>query len=122
MGASFDASELLKLASVLESEAKSSKERASGVVKKGALNIKKQMQDEARPVQRGRVAAAISYDVTADGAGIVAEIGPEEGHAGSLAFFYYGNSKIGPQIPDPMGALEHEYPNLKSYLEKLIDL
>lgn len=123
MGAEFDVQGLRQLQRRLTlAGGRASKTRAKAIVSKAALEIKNQMKDEARHVQGGRVASAIDYDVNTDAGGITAEIGPEKGGPGSLAFFYYGNSKIGPRIPDPMGALDQEIPSLKSYLSRLIDL
>lgn len=124
MGASFDASELDKFSRHLALAGQASKRKAVGVVKKAAVNIKKQMQEEASAAgpSGSRLSRTINFDVKVDGGGITAEIGPQEGHAGSLALLYYGNSKTGPVIPDPMGAADAEYPSLKSYLSKLVDL
>lgn len=109
----------------LDAAATSFKPRARAIMSKGALEIKRQMKDEARgagPRVGPIIAATINYDIDVSEGGITAEVGPEKGHAGSLAFFYFGNSRIGPRIPDPMGALESEYSHLKSYLNKLVDL
>lgn len=124
MSAEFDVQGLDALQRNMTLAGSSSKRQAAAVVKKAAVNIKNQMQDEARGAgyAGARLARTINFDVKSDGGGITAEIGPRKGHAGSLALLYYGNSKTGPQIPDPMGALDHEIPSLKSYLQKLIDL
>ena len=122
MSADFDVQGLQEVSRRLTLAGTASKRGAAAVVKKAAVNIKNQMQDEARHIEAGRVSSQINFEIKTDGGGITAEIGPQEGHAGSLAFFYFGNSKIGPRIPDPMGALDAEIPNLKSYLSKLVNL
>lgn len=71
--------------------------------------MKKQMVAEASGVAGDRVAAAISYDVKMNATGFEVEVGPVEGGAGSLAFFYYGNSKLtSPMIADPIHTLRDE--------------
>lgn len=122
MSADFDVQGLQQVSRSLTLAGRKSKTRAAAIVKKAAVNIKNQMRDEAQHVEAGRISSTINFEIKSDGGGITAEIGPQEGHAGSLAFFYFGNSKIGPRIPDPMGALDAEIPNLKSYLSKLVDL
>lgn len=122
MSAEFDVQGLQQVSRSLTIAGAKSKTQAAAIVKKAAVNIKNQMQDEARHIEAGRISSQINFEIKTDGGGVTAEIGPREGGAGSLAFFYYGNSKIGPRIPDPMGALDAEIPNLKSYLSKLVDL
>lgn len=124
MGAEFTVQGLDALQRNLTIAGSTSKRQAAAVMKKAAVNIKKQMQAEASAAgpSGARLSRTINFDVKSEGGGITAEIGPRRGHAGSLALLYFGNSKTGPQIPDPMGALDAEYPNLKSYLQKLIDL
>lgn len=50
--------------------------------------------------------SAITRSVTHGGFGV--EVGPRRGGAGSLAFKYYGNSKVNAVIPDPIIALHDE--------------
>lgn len=76
------------------------------VISRAGMNMKRQGAAEAQGVQGGRISAAWGYDVK-DG-GLAVEAGPAEGGAGSLAFFYFGNSKIGPRLPDPVGLLNQE--------------
>lgn len=116
----FDTRELQRLATDLDRSSARFKQQSRAVMVRGLLNIKKQMQAEARGVQRGRVSRAISYEVKGGiGGSIVGEVGPEEGGAGSLAFFYYGNSHIGPRIAEPMGAAEAEVPAIISNLVRI---
>ena len=90
---------------------------ARKVIQRGALNIKNQLRDEASGhVHAPRLPYAITYDTQITRDGIEAEIGPLEGGAGSLAFYYYGNAKTGPILPDPKGALDAEAGNVEKYL------
>ena len=78
------------------------------VMTRAGVNIKRAGQADARGVQNGRISAAWSFDVKPSRRGVEIEAGPVEGGAGSLAFFYYGNSKIGPRISDPVHILDSE--------------
>lgn len=90
------------------------------VVAKGALNVKQQMQRDAAGIAHAPgMPRDISYEVTVDGAGISAEIGPTAGDVGSLALLYFGNSRSGPVIPDPLLAAEAEAPALQRFLEQV---
>ena len=78
------------------------------VVKKGALNVKKRLQDEAQGVAHAPgFPRSITFDVELQGDELVAEIGPEKGGSGSLALLYLGNSKTGARLPEPMLSLIH---------------
>ena len=121
MSVEFDTSELRQLAADLGSAGA----RASGAVRattqKAALNIKQQLQREASGREHApRLPFAITYDTRELQSGIIAEIGPRTGGPGSLAFYYYGNSKVGPQLPDPMGALDAEAPAYAKYLAEAV--
>lgn len=94
------------------------------IVKRGALNIKKDMQAEMKkssnPGMR-YVATQIHFDELDDG--LTAEIGPEKYGPGdgSLAnIAYFGTSKGGGTVEDPKFALERETPNFIRELEKII--
>lgn len=105
----FDASELIDLEAALSSAASRVIGKIEQVTSKGALNVKQQLQREAQGIRHApRLPATIDYELRSGSDFAEAEIGPREGGAGSLAFFYYGNSKVGPQLPDPMVALEAE--------------
>jgi len=87
------------------------------VMAKAGLEMKRKGKAEASAIQGGRVAAAWSYDTTNHAGDITVEAGPREGGAGSLAFFYYGNSKIGPRLPDPVHIVEEEATVTARFLE-----
>ena len=92
------------------------------VVKKGALNVKKRLQDEAQGVAHAPgFPRAITFDVELTGDEIVADIGPEKGGAGSLALLYLGNSKTGPTLPDPMLAADKEAEDMAEWLGKVAE-
>ncbi len=92
------------------------------VVKKGALNVKKQLQTEAdgHP-HAARMPQAITFDVELDGKEIVADIGPEKGGVGSLAFYWLGNSRTAPVLPDPMLAADKEAEAMAEWLGKVAE-
>lgn len=93
--------------------------KIKGVVSKGALNVKKQLQAEAsKSSSFGVIAASIGYDLTETSAGggtsVEAEIGPqrERNDSAGLLGAYWGWSKGGGgSLPDPLIALEAEAPN-----------
>ncbi len=92
------------------------------VVKKGALNVKQRLQREADGHPHApRMPQSITFDVELDGDEIVADIGPEKGGAGSLAFYWLGNSKTGPTLPDPMLAADAEAEVMAEWLGKVAE-
>jgi hypothetical protein len=117
MAVTADTSELDALAADLASAGARVLPRVAAVTRKGALNVKNALRAEAEGVAHAPgLPAAITYDTTFSRGGVEAQIGPREGGAGSLALLYFGNSKTGPRLPDPVGALEREAP---SYVEHL---
>jgi len=80
------------------------------VMSKAGLKMKQKGAAEARGHKHApRLPAAWSYDIKqSDWRQSVVEVGPREGGQGSLAFYYFGNSKIGPSIPDPVHIVEEE--------------
>lgn len=124
----FDAREVTALANDLAAAGPKVLSEVPKVVGRGALNVKRQLQEEAQGGHRsgGAIARSISYETTVTADGAEAEIGPESGHSrghpragGGLAFAYFGNSKVGPVLPDPMGALRAEAPRLEAALADL---
>lgn len=85
------------------------------VLRKAGQNIKDGAARDAagHPYFKG-MGAAWSYDLTV-GSGVGIEVGPEKGGAGSLALAYFGNSKTGPVLPDPVHLLEEEAPRLEEF-------
>ena len=86
------------------------------VVKKGALNVKTRLQAEAQGVAH---APGFPRGITFDE--IVADIGPAKGGAGSLAFYWLGNSRTGPVLPDPMLAADKEAEVMAEWLGKVAE-
>jgi hypothetical protein len=99
-------------------------DQVPGVIKKGAVEVKKQMVEEmgssfwfkgAKP--------SISFDIL-DG-GFTAEIGPVSGPGGmagdlaSLAYFG-GSSGGGGTVPDPVGALNADAPRMEKALADVL--
>jgi hypothetical protein len=116
-----DVSELERLEADLSSAFTRAARKVEAVTSKGALNIKQQLQREAQGIAHApRLPSSIDYEVRTGSDFTEAEIGPREGGAGSLAFFYYGNSKIGPQLPDPMIALEAEGEKFAEHIARVI--
>lgn len=122
MSFSFDSSQLALAARNMTLAGAMSKAHVWAVANKACVNIKTQMQQEAQHVQRGRLAADISYDIKDGGNVVTAAIGATLDDVGSLQFFYLGNSKVAPQLPDPMGAADAEWPRLKAALLDAIGL
>ena len=117
-----DFSELRKLATDLRNAGNVVRSEARAVVSKGALNIKNQMRDEAKR-RHYDFSHRISYDLKVGPDSIEAEIGPETGGVGSLAGIAYfgGVNGGGGTVPDPLGALEAEAPNVERYLAELAE-
>lgn len=117
----FDTSDLRKLSADLGAAGPKVAREVDGIIRKGALNIKRDMQREASSSRSFRgVPASISYDVNRSSDGVEAEVGPEIGRAqGSLAFIAYnGTSTMGPVFPDPAGALAREAVKTMEWLGK----
>lgn len=76
-------------------------------VAKSKARLQARMRREAEGHKyASRLPSAISSSAIASGYGF--EVGPRTGGAGSLAFYYFGNSKVGPSIPDPLIGLLDE--------------
>jgi len=87
----------------------------AAVVKKGATNIKDDLQAQARKSRHFKgFAPGISYDMKGD---FEAEIGPTKGRPGSLAnIAYFGTSRGGGTVEEPAEALQREVPSFEKYL------
>lgn len=116
-----DVSEIARLATNLTQAGPRTVAAVQPVMARAGMNMKRQGQAEARGIQDGRVAAAWSYDTTTTVAGVRVEAGPRTGGAGSLAFFYFGNSKIGPRLPDPIGLLNAEAGRTAQFLGAAVE-
>lgn len=93
--------------------------RLSAVVAKTMVDAKQQLQAEAAGHRHAPgIPSAITYEVT--NSGLSAEIGPERGGPGSLAFYYYGNSKVGASLPDPMFAVLRAAKRAELFMAKAV--
>lgn len=98
--------------------------RVRPVFQKGALNIKTQLQSEASGSRHFRqIARTISYDTRESSSAIEAEIGPDrdKGGGAGLAGAYFGWSRGGGTLPDPVLALEAEVPDVERFLGELLE-
>jgi len=115
----FDTSQVDAFAQDLARAGAELERKAEPVIERGALNIKNQLVDEMSASRHFRaVARSISYDRD----GLEAEIGPEKGAPGSLAnIAYFGSSRGGGTVPDPIHALEAEVPNVERWLAEVAE-
>jgi hypothetical protein len=101
--------------------------KVKGVVSRGALNIKRQLQEEARSSPSFRpLARSIGFDLVEGSFGgdtaVEASIGPDKSRDGAAGLLggYFGWSKGGGgSLPDPVNALLEEAPN---FLENIFQL
>lgn len=117
-----DDSELRAFSRDLERAAGDVAPQIGAVIKRGALNIKTQMVSEMRSSRHFKgTAASVSFDTRETRDGIEAEIGPDKDRGGALAnVAYFGTSRGGGTVPDPLGALEREVPNLDRYIDDIL--
>lgn len=122
-----DFSEVRRLARDLDRAATGIAPQLKGVVKRGAQNVKTQLNKEMRASRHFKgTAPAISYDVKAETDAVEAEIGPRKGEPGSLANIAYfggsgwGNTQSGGSVPDPLLALQAEQPNFERYIDDIL--
>jgi len=93
------------------------------IVQKTMVDTKKDMRAEAQAAgaaEADMLAGFISYETKETAGGVTAVIGPTEGAAGSFAFLYYGNSKNGPIIKDPLFALQRNVDKAIPFFEKIL--
>ena len=116
--------EVAALAASLSSAPGRVEREVKQVVSKGSLNVKNQLMREAGASTHFKgLARSIGYDLTATAAFVEGEIGPqkERNAAAGLLGAYWGWSRGGGgTLPDPLGALEAEQPNVTAALEQLV--
>lgn len=127
MDVTFDDTELRAFAADLTRAGDLVASDVEPVVVKGAVNIKDQLIAEARASTHfAPMARSIDFDIHGGqmfGVGIVeAEIGPNAerdpaGHLDNIA--YFGTSRGGGTVPDPIGALEAEIPGFQRAIADL---
>ena len=111
--------ELSQLASQLAASAVRTTAAVRPVVARTALETKNRMRQEAAGHRHApALPSAINYDLTHGGLGF--ECGPQTGVAGSLAFYYFGNSKVNASIPDPVIALNDEAEKAEQYIAEAV--
>lgn len=122
-----DVSQLRELISDLDGVPREVTRQVPGVVKKGAMNVKKSMQSDFRGSRYfGQIARSINFDVSADADGFEAEIGPDKSipkAGGALAVIAYwgGANGGGGTVRDPAEPLLEEAPRFEQALSKLLD-
>lgn len=118
----FDMSEVRTLAADMRQVDSRLTRHLIPVVRKGAVNVKKSMQDDLRGSSNAgfrHVASTVGFDEL-DG-GLTAEIGPSK-PAGALAnIAFFGTSRGGGTVRDPGQALADEEPNFLRELEKVAE-
>lgn len=118
----FDASDFQRAATDLRAAGRSLDGEIRPALSKGALNVKNQLQAEARRSRHFRIERHISYDLRTAGGTLEAEIGPEAVGAGNLLGAYFGWSNGGGgTLPDPKGALEAEGPRFEDAIGDILD-
>lgn len=119
-----DTSELTRLADDMRAAGRSVGNAVAPVIKKGAQNIKQQMAAEMGASAHFKGAASsISYDFRADLTGVEALIGPKSGRGepGALAnIAYFGTSRGGGTVADPVRAMEAEAPRLEQAIADVL--
>ena len=115
-----DTSQMRALAADLGKVGFSTVPKVAAIVKRTLNDTKADLQSEAAAggASGSRLSSAISYDVTSTGLG--GEIGPVTGGAGSLALLYYGNSKTGPVLKDPLFAMQRNAAKAEPYFLKVL--
>lgn len=124
---SVDVSQLRELVRDLQAFTPKVAKGIPGVVKKGAMNVKKTMQSDFRGSRHfGQIARSINFDVKASGGNVEAEVGPDKSVARAGAplahIAYWGGSRGGgASVRDPAHALEAEGDNFENAIGKLLD-
>ena len=122
MSADADFSQMRALAFDLGKAQASVFPKFRAIVQKTMVDTKKDMRAEAAAAgQAGtQLSSTISYETKETAGGVTAIIGPVEGGPGSFAFLYYGNSKNGPIIKDPLFALQRNVDKAIPFFEKIL--
>lgn len=118
----FDVSDVYEFALGLDKSAGDVFGKMRPVVSKGALNIKKDLQQDAQGhPHTAYLPAAISYDTKATKSVISAEIGPDKDKPGGAIanVVYFGTSKNA-AVLDINGPLDREEPKFLKAIEDVI--
>ena len=86
------------------------------VLKKGALNVKNQMRDDARGHKHApTLPFKVTFDTERSARTLEASIGPVSEGAGSLALYWFGNARTRPVLPEPARYLSEEADRMGQY-------
>ncbi len=120
---SADVSQLREFAVQVGQVPHETRPKLDAVTERAGLNIKRQLQAEARQSKSfGVIARAISYDTIRTRGSSGVEVGPVKGSPGSLAnIAYFGTSRGGGTVPDPRGALDAEAPRFEEYVGRIVE-
>lgn len=118
---SFDTSEVRALVADMTAVDSRLRPDIAAVVKRGATNIKDDMQTQMGASKSfGHLARSISYDMVDD---FEAEIGPTKTHSGAKKpprrganIAYFGTSKGGGPVEDPETTAERELPAFEEHM------
>jgi hypothetical protein len=119
----FDVSDVYEFALGLDKAAGDVFDKMYPVVRRGALNVKKDLQSEAQGhPHTPYLPAAISYDTKATKSQISAEIGPDKDKTGGAIanVVYFGTAKNAPVL-DINGPLDREEPKFLKAIEDAIE-
>ena len=119
----FDVSDVYEFALGLGKSADDVGKTMRPVVQKGALNIKKEMQEDASGHPHfSYLPAAISYDTKATRSEISAEIGPDKDkRGGAIANIPYFGTSNNSAVLDINGPLDREEPPFIKAIENAIE-
>lgn len=120
MKISIDTSELRSLVADMSKVPEEAKRKIPAVVEKGARNIKGDLTEQMKSSTHFKGFADIGYDIL-DG-GMAAEIGPNKGGPGAGAnIAYFGTSRGGGTVEDPIEALKREAGAVEKHLGDLLE-
>ena len=119
-------SDITELAALLALASGRVEREVKQVVSKGSLNVKNQLMREAAGSTHFKgLARSIGYDLTVTSAFVEGEIGPQKERnaaAGLLGAYWGWSNGGGGTLPDPIGALEAEEPNVTEALARLAEV
>ena len=119
MTVSVDMSEVRALAVDMRQAARKTTGETKKIVERAAVEIKKDLTEKLQGSRHFKGFARVSYDLTDGGFG--AEIGPAKGGPGAGAnLAYFGTSRGGGTVEDPIEALLREAPEVERRLSDLL--
>lgn len=119
----FDASDVYEFALGLDKSISDVRKTMRPVVARGALNVKKDLQQDADGHAHFRyLPATISYDTKVLQGEISAEIGPDKDkRGGAIANVLYFGTSHNPAVLDINGPLDREEPRFVEAIENAIE-